>query len=715
MKVYNFENKNFCLTVGENAIVRSLIYKKTGEELLMLGQEVALFSETQLRPFNNEVKLMYMNKRTTFAANKISVDGNKITVGFETVPWGAVISFDIRDDYIAFTLEEVTSRRSDLCTDLPPIVEFGILRLPVKDRKNYGQWINAVWDDSASVAVIAAMPSALIDSEKRNGYRILRADAHKKLKLKGTTAVLIVSGGREEFLSSVDKFERDFNLPLGVESRRRPIINRSIYWSENVNPATVDDHIAYAKRGGFDCMLLYYLSMCPNPKPWSYATCGDYSFNENYPGGYEDMKAVIKKIKAAGITPGIHFLHTHIGRETEYVTPVTDHRLNITSHFTLAQPLGLEDDKVYVDEDPHEAMMNEKRRVLRFGGELMRYEGFSTEYPYHFYGVERGYWNTGVTEHGEGEIGGPLDITEYGGTSVYINQYTNLQDEIAEKIAKIYDCGFEFIYFDGSEGTNPPYEYHVPNAQYRVIKKLGSAPLFCEGAAKAHFGWHHLSGANAFDMFTTTVFKKMIDRFPLAEAPLMAQDFSRVNFGWWAFYNDTRRDVYEYGTSRAFAWNCPVTVMESQVRFKAHARINDILEVMRRWEYARKNNIISDEQKEMLKIPGSEHTLLINEEGDYELVPYYPAVGTEGENPVWTAFVFERRGRSYALIWHNTGSARLTISLEDAKYERELGGEELPIEIGDGSITIKISDSAYLYADISLQELKKKLASAKIV
>ena len=105
----------------------------------------------------------------------------------------------------------------------------------------------------------------------------------------------------------------------------------------------------------------------------------------------------------------------------------------------------------------------------------------------------------------------------------------------------------------------------------------------------------------------------------------------------------------------------------------------------------------------------------VNEEGDYELVPYYPAGGTEGENPVWTAFVFERRGRSYALIWHNTGSARLTISLEDAKYERELGGEELPIEIGDGSITIKISDSAYLYADISLQELKKKLASAKIV
>ena len=56
MKSYVFENKSFRLTVGENAIAESLIYKKNGEELLEKGEEIALFSATQLRPFNNEVK-----------------------------------------------------------------------------------------------------------------------------------------------------------------------------------------------------------------------------------------------------------------------------------------------------------------------------------------------------------------------------------------------------------------------------------------------------------------------------------------------------------------------------------------------------------------------------------------------------------------------------------------------------------------------------------
>ena len=69
MKNFVFENKKFRLTVGENAITESLIYKENGEELLKEGEEIALFSVTQLRPFNNEVKLAYMNKRTLQQGN----------------------------------------------------------------------------------------------------------------------------------------------------------------------------------------------------------------------------------------------------------------------------------------------------------------------------------------------------------------------------------------------------------------------------------------------------------------------------------------------------------------------------------------------------------------------------------------------------------------------------------------------------------------------
>ena len=299
MNNFVLENKKFALTISENAKATSLIYKKTGEELLMQDEDISLFSLTQLRPFNNEVKLAYMNKRTAYEACGIELDGNKMTVSFEIIPCKAIISFDIKEDYIAFTLEDFTfAPRSygNLCMDKPPVSEVRLLQLPIKNRKNFGHWINAVWDDNTSAAVLAAMPEALIDSDKRKGYRILTATAKKEIQLKGVTAALMVSGGEQEFLDSMDKFERDFGLPLGVQSRRSDKINRSIYAARFASLETVDEHIKYAKMGGFDCMLIYYDAMC-RIDSYSYSTCGDYDFNESYPNGIEDLKLVLKKIK----------------------------------------------------------------------------------------------------------------------------------------------------------------------------------------------------------------------------------------------------------------------------------------------------------------------------------------------------------------------------------------------------------------------------------
>ena len=729
MKSIVLENRQFRLTVGENAITESLIYKKTGEELLFGGENVSLFSLTQLRPFNNEVKLAYMNKRTTFEANKIEIDGNTLFVGFEIIPATAEVTFEIHDDYISFTLKNLTypeKAYGNLCMDLPPVEEFKLLQLPIKNRKNFGQWINAIWDDKASAAVLATMPEALIDSVRRKGYRILTATAKRELQLKGVSAALVVSGGKDAFLDAVDKFERDYDLPLGVESRRNAIINRSIYSAGGICPKNVDEHINYAKMGGFSCILVYYDSICKRDDT-CYGTCGDYDFNENYPNGFEDLRLVIKKIKEAGLVPGIHFLHPHVGINSRYVKEKADHRLNLTAYYTLSKPLGLDDDKIYVEQNPKNATNFDMARfmhlphyskechVLKFGSELMFYEGFSTERPYHFYGVKRGHWNTKAVSHPRGEIGGQLDVTEYSGTSIYLNQHTDMQEEVGGKLAAFYNCGFEFVYFDGSEGTNPPFEYHVPNAQYRVLKMMKNPPLFCEGAAKAHFSWHFISGGNAFDAFKTPVVKKMIDKFPLAEAPEARQDFTRINFGWWAFFDDSRKDVFEYGCAKSFGWDCPVTLSARLARLNAHPRVKDIFEVIRRWEDARKNNLFTQEEKELLRNPGEEYTILINENGKYELTRYYEVENAFSDNSDLSAFVFERCGKAYAVVWHNKGDAKVSIPLSDVKYERNLGKEILPTEKAGNSVVLNIDDAAYISASIPMAELKYKLQSAKVV
>lgn len=60
------ENSSFRLEIGPDCIAKSLVIKATGEECLKQGENISLFSVTQERPFNNEMKLAHPNKRTTF-------------------------------------------------------------------------------------------------------------------------------------------------------------------------------------------------------------------------------------------------------------------------------------------------------------------------------------------------------------------------------------------------------------------------------------------------------------------------------------------------------------------------------------------------------------------------------------------------------------------------------------------------------------------------
>ena len=163
---------------------------------------------------------------------------------------------------------------------------------------------------------------------------------------------------------------------------------------------------------------------------------------------------------------------TFIGFKTHYVTPVADPRLNLKRHFTLARALDAESDgepfDLYVLQNPVDSPLCDKTRILKFGGELLSYEGFTTEPPYRFTGVRRGHFGTNLVAHPYGEIGGVLDVCEFGATSCYIDQETDLQDEIAAKIARIYNAGFEFMYCDGSEGVNVPgLEASRPEAEVR--------------------------------------------------------------------------------------------------------------------------------------------------------------------------------------------------------------------------------------------------------
>lgn len=703
------ENKYAKLVIGENCLAKSLIYKATGEELLVPEEEIALFSVSQARPHNNEVKLAHMNKYTTYQADRIRQENGKLIVGFEEIPYEAVVSFRVADSYITFTLDRFfvgEQDYNDVYRSSSPAVAFRLLQLPLMHREKFGEWLNIVSDEEVSACVIAPMVETLVDSEKRAKCRILYAEAKNEIKLFGTTAALMVCPSKD-FLDCMDVFEQDFDLPRGVASRRDERTYQSIFRVPFLTPENADSYIACAKAGGFRNMMIYYYSMFREDPPYNH--CGDYDYLDSYPNGDEDLKDILEKIKAAGINPGFHFLHTFAGIKSRYVTPVPDHRLLLSKHFTLARPITESDTTIYVEENPAVCPTNEKYRVLRFGKEMIAYERFSTEKPWRFEGCTRGFYDTTASEKEAGLIGGLVDFATSNATAIMVDQESDLQDEIADKLAHIYNLGFTFNYFDGAEGTNQPFAYYIPKAQMKIYDRLHQAPIFNEGAAKSHFSWHIISGGNAFDFFPNPVFKEKLVEFPFREAKQLQADHTRVNFGWWNYNPEIQPDMYEFGTSRAAAWNCPITVTVAKTELLTqNPRTEDNFEVLRRWEDVRAKKWLTEEQKEALRDPKQEHTLLINEQGEYELVPY-EQIQCGDENV--SAFWFERKGKSYVTCWHKTGKGILKLHLNaPSVYETDLGKNA--VSYAPGAISLPVEGKHYFSANISKEEICKAFAEA---
>ena len=79
-----------------------------------------------------------------------------------------------------------------------------------------------------------------------------------------------------------------------------------------------------------------------------------------------------------------------------------------------------------------------------------------------------------------------------------------------------------------------------------------------------------------------------------------------------------------------------------------------------------------------------------------------------------TAFLLTRKGKQYAVLWHNTGSGRLSVPLGDAQigYTDTLGGAEIPTEREGQNRILPVAGKRYLVTDLPKAALAAALAAA---
>jgi hypothetical protein len=705
------ENTDMRLIIGKEGKARSLIHKATGEECLTLGTDVPLCAITQYRPYDNENFLMFPAKPRVFPSNKIERHDNELHVEFQDTYDIVVIELNITDYYIGFSLKQIDYRIEDFGVKRKTeIDEIALLQLPVKKRENFGEWLNVTWDEQVAVNVLGTHATTRIDAFQYKDYMTMYAGLDFKVKLFNSGAALITTS-KEKLLICIDKVERDYGMPLGVESRQNKEYKYSYYELRDVTTQNIDEHIEYAKKGGFKSVVVYYVDFAK--------ACGHYEWKDKYPNGMKDLQEITSKIKAAGMIPGIHIHYSKIAVNDPYINNgIPDSRTNHVREFILSEPLNATSTTITVEGSLEDVRMEKGRRLLHIDNELITYEGYTTEPPYQFTGCTRSVFNSKAAPHNKGQYFRLLDVDDWP-LFIRINQNTSIQKEIAERIGKIYnEAGFRFVYFDGAEDVPMPYWYNVSRSQMVVYNEMKPAPLFAEGALKSHYGWHILSRGNAFDTFPPERIRPAMKKYTLRCAEQIAKDFTSVNFGWINYLAPdektigTQPSMYEYICSKAVAWDSPISLVGNLEDLREHPRTEDNLHVIKMWEEAKLQGAITEQQKEMLKNPEQEYILLKDKKGKYNLYPYQQ-ITTDEEKPI-QAFIFQREGKTCIVYWHMTGSGKLALNIEKSKLMlTNENGKKISFQSIGGKSILPAANRLFVEIDL-FQEQAVKLFKAGI-
>ena len=705
------ENHDLRLVLGNNGHAESLIHKATGQECLAAGVDLPAFTVKQYRPYDNETQLTYVTRPTVFPANAVTRQGDTLRVGFEHLDYIAVISVKTGDHYIAFQPEYFIKKEKKLGVKAETRVdEMTFLQLPVKDREHFGSWLNVSWDGQVAVNLLGTDVHTRVDDVTGKGYHILRAATVKDIRLTGTGAALIVTSA-DRLLDDVAQVEKDYHLPPGVANRRDPKYAWSYYECRDVNPGNIDEHIRYARMGGFRMMVIYYPSFA--------RSMGHFPWRREYPGGMEDLKYVTKKIRDAGMIPGFHIHYNKAQINDPYVTPVPDPRLNLRKIFTLA---GAVDDKatvIPVEENPQGITLFEGRRLLKIGDEIIEYTGYTDQQPYRFTGCKRGVLHTKAAAYGKGYKFGLMDVDNWP-IFIRFDQRTSIQDEVAEKIADfVKEAGFRFIYFDGAEDVNRPYWYNVSLSMERVYDKLDPQPFFSEGACKAHFNWHILSRGNAFDTFKPEEIKEAVDKRHLGAAAYNADNFTCVDFGWIGYTPPgegtigIQPDMIAYIASHAAGWDSPLSLVGDLGNLGSHPRTPDNLAVLKRWQEAGRAGFFTDEQKTELKKAGKEFVLLKDGQGNFELHECRRIKNIAGNDPHIRAFIFRKKDHTWVEYWHTSGESSLILKTSLSHVRLYDGaGKKVKIKKSTDGILIPAGGIRYLDVDLPEKEVEELFKKA---
>ncbi len=368
----------------------------------------------------------------------------------------------------------------------------------------------------------------------------------------------LAAGTRAETVAALKTMTVEAQVPVSVNGGAWSLeseANRESYMMAwGIAAKNTDEWIERTKMAGFK--TLHY--------DWWWVAPGQYLVNpERFPTRLDGLAESVAKAKAAGLRGDIHTLTGMIGFKDPWIHPQTVDNLIVQARYTLATPLSAEATELVVNEQPianHATILNYSSagNVLWLDGELVQYTKVERERPpYRFCNLTRGALGTKAAAHPRN---GRCDYLWQRYDGFFAEPASPLGDELAAGIAKVYaTCGFEKIYFDGSEGTRPDWKCNQMQEKiYRAVAATGKVPIVEDSRWGSHTWWYH-SNIGAWDVPHWGP-KRHFYRHVVSTPEFRKTDFLAPQMGWWGIIEShpAGRAFFAEEHEYAFAKNAAV-------------------------------------------------------------------------------------------------------------------------------------------------------------
>jgi len=661
-----FENARFRAVLGEDAVWRSLVDKSTGTDYCATAGSVSVA----------DVRV----DGKTYGANRASLEGDRLIVAFAGCDTRLSYTVTTADDWIALRLVEVSGVRPSHVT---------LVRLGVTIGEHAGPRLNAAWNDAYAVCLRGANLQTHGTLARWGEHTLLNAVAQDAPgpKLEGTGAALIAAP-TVELRGILGQLAEAFDLVRnegdGVPSKDLPIARQS-YWFLNFGEGEVEQVIDCCRRTGFRQVMLGSGSWC--------TSVGHFTFNETrYPDGIESLRRTVAKLHEHGILVGMHTFASKISKHDPYVTPVPNRGFWVDKTATLAADLGPEETTLRTADDlsqwPGSPVCRQKvweghvskHQEVIVDDEIIRYESIGPEGKWNtFLGCQRGAWGTVAAGH-KAETA----CRHYGVdgciNGYIIDQESPLFQQSTDRLAGVFNrCGFDMVYFDGSEDVDRRrYHYYAANAHAVPMRKFTKRPVIHMGGGFANEVWHSFTRSGTIDQYPGTyraylhaggtiqdwpTCKDHIDR-SVRGVIRCAEDMIPGELGWFGIgprsgdYDGLQFDEIEYLMVKSLAYNSPISLQTSFARMESHPLTPDILEIVRVYEQLRTAGEVPSETLARLEEQGKDFVMLpavLKGEGRAaQFVEVQEVAEVAGTHDV-RSFLGPLEGGTIATLWHYLG------------------------------------------------------------